>query len=261
MGLFLLAAYIYMAAVSFRRERWVGRGNLLATAGLGLLTISLIIRWGATGHPPVMTKFENTVFGVWLLAALFLGFRRYWPGTDVLGLAVLPLAAVVMAYAVAFLAPELTPLAPAFKSSWLVLHFSFAWVAHAFFAVAAAGGLLSLLKGRAERRGRGNAILARIPAQGIMEDLIFGLIAFGFIAQTIMLLAGAIWARELWGAYWGWDPIETWSLITWLVYGLYLHLRVTWSWRGAVMSWLAMVAFATVLISFFSIGFISKLHI
>jgi ABC-type transport system involved in cytochrome c biogenesis permease subunit len=75
-----------------------------------------------------------------------------------------------------------------------------------------------------------------------------------------MIATGSIWAHGLWGRYWGWDPIETWSLISWLIYGAALHLRITMGWKARRMAWLAVGAMATVIISFFGIGFISGVH-
>jgi ABC-type transport system involved in cytochrome c biogenesis permease subunit len=84
----------------------------------------------------------------------------------------------------------------------------------------------------------------------------FRYVVFGFITDAIMISAGSIWAKDLWGSYWSWDPVETWSLISWLIYGIVIHLRVTLGWRGSKLAWLVIGALTTVLISFFGVNLV-----
>ena len=102
-----------------------------------------------------------------------------------------------------------------------------------------------------------------MPSLSRLDELIFRYITFGFIMDSIMIVAGSIWAKDLWGSYWSWDPVETWSLISYLVYGTAIHLRVTMGWRDARMAWLAITLLSTVIISFFGVTFLvnSSLHI
>ena len=86
------------------------------------------------------------------------------------------------------------------------------------------------------------------------------LVAVGFLGHTVMIASGAIWANGLWGRYWGWDPIETWSLVTWLTYAVYLHLRFTLGWSGRRAAWLGLVAAAGIVLTFFGIGVVSNVH-
>jgi ABC-type transport system involved in cytochrome c biogenesis permease subunit len=116
------------------------------------------------------------------------------------------------------------------------------------------------MKNSAERRGRSEGISKKIPDLDIVDNLIFRFIIFGFIADTVMIATGSIWAHGLWGRYWGWDPIETWSLVSWLIYGAAVHLRLTMGWKNRRMAWLAIGAIVSVIISFFGIGFISGVH-
>jgi ABC-type transport system involved in cytochrome c biogenesis permease subunit len=78
-----------------------------------------------------------------------------------------------------------------------------------------------------------------------------------------MIAAGSIWAKNLWGSYWSWDPVETWSLLSWLVYGVALHLRVTMGWRGRKLAWLLVFAIIGVLVSFWGVNLIMEgsLHV
>jgi len=154
----------------------------------------------------------------------------------------------------------LMPLAPPFQSNWLWVHVGFAWLAFGAFTMASAVGVVYLLKDREGLNQRAKDFYEKFPPLEILNDLGLRLIAFGFVADTVMITTGAIWAGKLWGRYWSWDPVETWSLITWLIYGTNLHLRLTYGWKGRKAAWLAIISIAGVIILFFGLGFISKLH-
>jgi len=100
-----------------------------------------------------------------------------------------------------------------------------------------------------DRGGSGplHDVLDKLPSQDVLDDLSYRFIGAGFIFLGIMIVAGAIWANEAWGRYWGWDPIETWSLISWVVYAVYLHVRLTLGWRGRRAAWFAAAALPIVL--------------
>ena len=91
-----------------------------------------------------------------------------------------------------------------------------------------------------------------------LDELMFRSTAFGFITDTVMIAAGSIWAKDLWGSYWSWDPVETWSLLSWLVYGVSLHLRITLGWRGRRLAWLLVFAIIGVLISFWGVNLVME---
>ena len=96
-----------------------------------------------------------------------------------------------------------------------------------------------------------------------LDELMFRSTVFGFITDAIMIAAGSIWAKSLWGSYWSWDPVETWSLLSWLIYGLALHLRITMGWRGRKLAWLLVFAIIGVLVSFWGVNLVMEgsLHV
>ena len=142
------------------------------------------------------------------------------------------------------------------------MHVSFAWIAYGAYHVSAGVAVLYLLKERWARKGEPNipAALKKLPDLAIMDGLIAQLIEYGFLAHIIMIGAGAIWAYGLWGRYWNWDPIETWSLISWIIYGINIHMRMTYGWKGKKGAWLAAASLAAVIITFGGIGFIGGVH-
>lgn len=221
-------------------------------AALGLHLAAGLTRWAVTGHAPVMYAYENSLSGSFFVGLIFFFVARRWPQA----LRALPVAvaAVLLILGNGLMAPaRLSPLEPPFRSAWLVVHVLFAWVAFGSFLVASVIAGLYL---RGERRARleGNAPPA------ILDDVCGRLITLGFAGDTVMIASGAIWAHGLWGRYWAWDPVETWSLITWLIYGVNIHLRFTLGWKGRKAALLALFSVATVVITFFGIGVVSDVH-
>lgn len=244
----------------FDKERFVNVGSRLVVGTFALHTLAVISRWIATGHMPVMGVYENSLLGAWFVVFVFLLSGRWIAARKSLSVVVVPVALVMLGNGI-MSGAELEPLSPVFQSNWLFVHVIFAWLAYGSFFIAACLGTGFLWRNRAEAGGRIESSTARkFPDLDIMDDLIFRFVIFGFIADTVMIATGSIWAHGLWGRYWGWDPIETWSLITWLMYGAALHLRITMGWKDRKMAWLAVGSIATVIISFFGIGFISGVH-
>ena len=240
------ASACFLAGFIFGRRRLVRYALPLALAGFILNTAVIAVRWSATGHPPLMGDYESSLSRSWVVLALFLGLQLRFPALRPLGMVVLPFALLNLGYG-SMRSPILQPLSPAYRSPWLFIHIAFALLTYAAYALAAALSVLFLLK---IRKGTASAFYERFPVPEIMDELSYKLIAFGFIADSVMMVAGAIWANSLWGAYWSWDPIQTWAFISWLTYGIYLHLRVIHRWRMKRAAWLSVAAIITVIISF-----------
>lgn len=221
-------------------------------AGLALHLAAGIARWVATGHAPVMYAYENSLAGSFFVGLMFfLLSLRFPPARKALPAVV---AVVILILGNGLMAPaSLTPLEPPFRSGWLGVHVLFAWIAFGSFLVAS---VLAGLYLRAEARTPAEA--GKDPA--LLDDVAGRLITLGFAADTVMIGSGAIWAHGLWGRYWAWDPVETWSLLTWLTYGVNLHLRFTMGWRGRRAAWLTLLSVVSVAVTFFGIGVVSDVH-
>jgi ABC-type transport system involved in cytochrome c biogenesis permease subunit len=137
---------------------------------------------------------------------------------------------------------------------WMFVHVLFAWLAYGAYSVAAAVGVLYLLRTRRRYRDLPEEapplLVASMPSAPVLDDLMFRFVIFGFVAHVVMITTGSIWARDLWGSYWSGDPVETWSLLSGLLYGLWIHMRLTLRWRGGRMAWLAVGTLVTVLFAF-----------
>lgn len=256
---YTVALMLYLAALIFKRDRLGVFGFNLMVGAFAAHTFAIAWRWYAVSHPPVVSRYENNLAGAWFAIVLLLTLDRRLGRENIVNAIILPVAIVMLGFGV-MTGPELTPLAPNFKSLWLWVHVLFAWFAYSSFAVSGGLGLIYLLKGRTEG-GRLTGLMARLPERPILEDINMRFVFFGFISQTLMLVTGSIWANGLWGSYWQWDPVETWSLVTWLTYAVVLHLRWTLGWKGPRIAWLTLGAVATIFITFWGIGFISDLHI
>jgi cytochrome c-type biogenesis protein CcsB len=160
-------------------------------------------------------------------------------------------------------------LVPALHSYWLWIHVSCAIISGAVFYLAAVGTLLYLFRdhyevavtmGRA-KDGRWGDIMRRLPSAASLDKFAYRMNALVFPLWTFTIIAGAIWAQAAWGHYWEWDPKETWSFITWVVYAGYLHARATAGWKGRKAAYLAMIAFACFLWNYYGVNiFVTGKH-
>lgn len=250
----------FLYGLVFKKEVGVNAGWYLAIAGFCFQTVSMGLRWTATGHPPVMGTYENSMLGGWFIVSIFLVIRSWHKRLEIAGVGILPVVLLMMGRGIMG-DHLLQPLSPPYRSNWLWLHVFFAWVAYGAFFIGAGLGAVYLLKERWINKGRKKgSVYERLPALDVFNDITLKVIIFGFIALTVEAGAGAIWAYGLWGRYWGWDPIETWSLITWLTYGTYIHIGVTLGWKGRRMAWLAILFLISEFVTFGGIGYFGGVH-
>lgn len=250
-GLYLAAAVAVTAGVLFGRERWAERGLFIAAAGLVPHGAALILRWIAAGHGPYMMRYEVLSSDAWVAVAVLLVFLRFRPRWTPAAMVAIPVAVLMLALA-QFANPEIRALPPTLRSVWLVFHVLMAKLAAGAFLVSLALAVLVLRKAA----GRGGRLTHRTPPIEVLDATLVRVVGFGFIFWTVNIAAGAIWANQSWGRYWGWDPIETWSLITWLVYGTLLHLRRFFRLKPLPTARLAVGAFALFVLTLLILPFV-----
>lgn len=251
---YALGFVLFLLGLVFKKEGLQRYGFWASALAFILHSAAIAARWAETGHMPVMYTYENTLLGSWFMMLTYIVLRYAFPPSRPFGAAVIPLALLVLGNGIQSGA-ELAPLAPPFKSNWLYVHVLFAWFAFGSYVTAFAAGGMYLLKSRSSK-----GILGRLPELKLLDELSLRLILFGFFSEAIMIGSGAIWAHGLWGRYWAWDPVETWSLVSWLTYGLNIHMRVTLGWRGKRAAWLAVVSLFGVIFLFFGLGYMSDVH-
>jgi len=245
------ATLVYVVHVATGR-RWVGRGATgLTMVAWGLLTAGLVRRGLAAGHWPLANRYEFALCFAWAIVAIYLLLEASWRERRA-GSFVLAVALLVATYAVTRPSAEkaILPLPPALRSVWMQVHVLTAMAGYAAFAVAAGLGVMRLVQ-RATPPLVGGA-------GGGIERTMERAVALGFPWLTLGILTGAIWAQNAWGCYWGWDPKETWALVTWLWYLMILHVRPLRRWRGKRLAWLVVAGFGLVLFTFVGVPWLVR---
>ncbi len=261
------AGFLYLIAWIFKKpsvNRWATFVTVAAVAG-GTLGIGL--RWVESyqmgyGHAPLSNLYESLVFFAWTIGVLYLVVERKY-GHHVLGAFTMPLAFLFMAYA--SLSPGISdriqPLIPALKSNWLIAHVITCFVGYAAFAISFGISVMYLVgEWRTAEAGAGGRVLDRLPAQPMLDELNHQMVVFGFLFLSAGIITGAVWANSAWGRYWGWDPKETWSLITWFIYATLLHARFMRGWQGRRIAVLSIFGFFAVLFTYFGVNLLPGLH-
>ncbi len=256
-GAYVFSAVAYIAGLTFKKDGFRKAGALLAACGLLFHTVAIVLRWLHAGHGPYVSTFEILSSTAWVSVLFFLLLQWKFRNFVNLGAAVMPLSFIMMGFA--FMgSQEVRALPPTLRSSWLVVHVIFAKLTISSLLIAVAMSVFYLMK---KGRDTHSGILAKLPSPAMLDDYSYRLVAFGFITLTIMIITGSIWANNSWGSYWSWDTTQTWSLVLWLVYGVYLHGRITFRWNGMVSAWYIILAFIFSVATFFIIPyFIKDIH-
>ncbi len=255
---YALGMVFYLFYVFFGKGRLSQLANVITILAFCSHTINLVARWIIAKHAPFVSSFETIYSAAWLAAFTFLIIQLFFKKIESIGSIVLPL--IFLTVGLAYInSMEIEPAVPATRSPWLIIHALFAELAFGCVLVAVAASIIYLVK---ERRGEvTGSFVDRFPEISILDQANYKLMAIGFICLAIMIVSGAIWADLLWGSYWSWDPVETWSLITWLIFGLYLHLRTTYNWKGKKAAYFTIVSFVFVVIAIWGVPtFTSSIH-
>ncbi|MDD8031368.1 MAG: c-type cytochrome biogenesis protein CcsB [Acidobacteriota bacterium] len=229
----------------------------LSVTGFIFHTVSLVVRTIQSGQAPFTSMYESINFLAWSCVLAVIIFERKFRLERIAPYLWLIIVALLALASSPALPKEVTPLVPALQSYWLWLHVSVTLLGEAFLAIAFVVSLKYLLsqnKGLTEAEAR--------ERKEKLDLIAYRAVAVGFPLFTLgALVFGMIWASKAWGRYWGWDPKEVWSLITWLFYALYLHTRLAMGWRGKKSALIAVLGFLAALFTFFGVNYLlSGLH-
>lgn len=246
-GFYAIATVAVIVGVAFSRGALVAAAFGFAAAGALAQAGSLVLRWIRVGHGPAVGYFEvaSGLVLMAMVAYLLLAWRE--PALRATGVVFMPFALLALGSTL-LVDPAVREVGGALASAWLVLHVLFANLAFAAYAGALVFASATLLAGSAAA-GRFGALMGRMPSERTREELTARFALAGFALQGVMIATGAIWANEAWGRYWGWDPIEVWSLLAWVLMALHLHMTRTLAWRGARPAWLVVAGFAALTFS------------
>lgn len=278
----MLAAFHHLA---FRRRAvWVA-SLVLTTGGAVAHLVSVIARGSAAGRVPLGNMYEYSLVLSLLVVVAYLVVVEGIARVRTLGGFVLAYAVLTMAVAALFLHVGPQPLVPALNSYWREVHVGSMVVSSSLLALGGIVTILYLLKERRERRHgaalptiAGGALGLEdapphfeagadalgapepgarrgvLPSAATLDGLAYRMIAFGFPIWTFGVITGAIWAESAWGRYWGWDPKETWSFVTWVMFAGYLHARATSGWTGRRAAVIALLGLASLLVNLYAVN-------
>jgi cytochrome c-type biogenesis protein CcsB len=225
----------------------------LTTLAFGLHLGAVIARGVSAGRAPWGNMYEFSVTGSMVVTAVFLVLLARKAEVRYLGLFVMLPVLLTLGLAVTVLYTKSEQLVPALKSVWLLIHVTAAIIASGIFTIGFAQTICYLVQDRRERRpveARTPSFMDRLPPAAALDRAAYRMHAFAFPIWTFAVIAGAIWAENAWGRYWGWDPKETWAFITWMVYACYLHARATAGWRGRKAAYVALFGYSTFLFNY-----------
>ena len=263
--LYFVSFMFYLLMMVMGKDIFGRVATFITLVGIAGHTFGIILRWIESyqlgiGHAPLSNLYESLIFFAWTIIFLYL-LTEWRTKNRSIGTFVTPLAFLAMAYA--SYSPEINssiqPLVPALKSNWLIAHVITCFFGYAAFGLSFGLSLMYLLK-RFDKPEKRNLFLVLIPRSGILDELSYQMVVIGFLLLTLGIITGSVWAHSAWGSYWSWDPKETWSLITWLVYAAMLHSRMIRGWRGKRLAIFSLIGFSCVLFTYFGVNYLAGLH-
>ncbi|MCL4492094.1 MAG: c-type cytochrome biogenesis protein CcsB [Nitrospirae bacterium] len=254
---FYFTATIISVVEVFKGSKESSRLMLIIT-GIGFLihSSSIIYRYFAAGHLPITSMHEASSFFAWCVVLIFF-LLEYKYKIGIMGSFILPVVFVLMLSS-SVLPRGIHPLSPVLQSYWLGIHTFLAFLGNASFAVAFGVGIMYLLQEHYLKSKHLHGLFKRLPSLQILDEINYKLISLGFPLLTLAIITGALWAESAWGSYWRWDPKEVWSLTTWFIYALVLHVRLTAGWRGRKAAILSIIGFSVILFTFFGVNLLLK---
>ncbi|HEX6400621.1 MAG TPA: c-type cytochrome biogenesis protein CcsB [Actinomycetota bacterium] len=286
---YLAAMVVSFAYLALRRDVLWKVARVLAVAGAAANLVSIVARGLAAGRVPWGNMFEySTVLAFLVVAGTLVLVEGVAKVRTITGFSLM-FAVLTLAIAAMLFPVDPSPLQPALNSYWIRIHVVAAIVGSSLFAIGGIATILFLVKDRSERRtlaelrerapapimggsievdaphdlvadpedpgtGSGPRRGGILPPAAVLDRIAYRAIAFAFPIWTFAVIAGAIWAQEAWGRYWGWDPKETWSFVTWTIFAGYLHARSTAGWRGRKAAWIAVVGFVALLMTYYFVN-------
>lgn len=224
----------------------------LLDIGIAVLVVGIAMRWARIGHGPFLSMFEVLASS---LVSLGLGWRiaaSRWPVLADAAPMALSLLGVMAGWMLTVSTAD-THLPATYEMSvmWFHILLGKVFLACALVATGLAGVVL------ARRRERGRRWFARMPGDGILDAIAWRFMLAALVFESLMLVAGAVWAQDAWGRYWAWDPLETWAFITWLALAAAVHARVTWRVSPRQGALMVVGVFVIAFLTFFGVPFVT----
>jgi cytochrome c-type biogenesis protein CcsB len=268
-GILLVSMLVYWFQAAFFNEskNWGPKLKLVGFSGIfivNLLLASLLIfRWVNSHHFPLSNLYESLIFLTWGISFVHL-FIEKMSNSSYIGVIFSPVLLFIDAFATLTLPTQMqesAPLVPALKSNWLMMHVSIMMLSYAALMAGSLMAIAFLMISSNKESSFQSTAQSTQSAQGssisldqTLDNLSYRTLGIGFPLLTLGILSGAIWANEAWGSYWSWDPKETWALITWFIFAIYFHFRITWGWKGKKPAIVASLGFVLVWICYLGVN-------
>ncbi|MDO5701910.1 MAG: c-type cytochrome biogenesis protein CcsB [Lachnospiraceae bacterium] len=249
MLLYFAAMILYFVFIAVKKDSLARIANIVMAVGFAAHTAALVMRGIGAGRLPMTNQYEfatSFAWGLSLVSLIFIWKYKF----HVLGAFSAPVIFIVIGYA-AMQSKEVHELMPALRSNWLGFHVSTAIIAYGAFGVSFAIALVFLMR---DKVAPGSFLDTHVPSREKLDAIGYRSVSLGMLFLTFCIITGAIWAERSWGSYWSWDPKETWSLITWLIYAVYLHQRIRKGWKGRSAAIFAVIGFICVLFTYIGVN-------
>jgi len=256
MAAYLASMVLYALFFVLKKDKPGKIADIIVAAAFAFHTAALVTRGIGAGRLPMTNQYEFATSFAWGICACYLVFLwRY--KFRALGVFVTPVIFLIIGYA-AMQSREVRELMPALRSNWLAIHVSSAIISYGAFGVSFAVSLMFLLR---QKMSNSAFWQEHIPEEKRLDLISYRAVSLGFLFLTFVMISGAIWAERAWGSYWSWDPKETWSLITWIIYAIYLHLRISRGWKGKSAALFAVIGFICVIFTYIGVNtFLPGVH-
>ena len=249
MLLYLAAMVLYFIFLVIKHVKAGKIAGYVMVIGFVLHTAALVTRGIGAGRLPLTNQYEFATSFAWGISLCFLMFLWKYH-FQALGAFVTPVIFLLIGYA-AMQSREVRELMPALRSNWLGIHVSTAILSYGAFGVSFAVSLMFLMR----QKMKDNLFWQEhIPEEQKLDMISYRAVSLGFLFLTFVIITGAIWAERAWGSYWSWDPKETWSLITWIIYALYLHLSISKGWKNKSAAMFAVIGFICVIFTYIGVN-------
>jgi cytochrome c-type biogenesis protein CcsB len=257
---YFFSAVLYISSPIFKKETLARIASICAWVAVLGNILGFILRWKESyvtgyGHIPLSNQYESLVFFALSIAVVCLALEWKYQNRYINAVA-MPLAFLSMAYASLKAKAgggDIQPLVPALKSNWLTVHVITCFLGYAGFAVAFGISVTYLLKRFFSENGKEKSAKGEFE---LLDELTQQTVMFGFLFLSLGIITGSVWANSAWGSYWSWDPKETWSLITWFVYAIFLHLRYVRGWDGTKIAVVSIIGFIAVMITYLGVNYL-----
>ena len=253
---YFVTVALYFAFIAMKKDSLSRTAVIVQTAGFLIHTCAIIVRGIEAGRLPLTNQYEFASAFAWGLCLVSLIFilRFKFP---ILGAFAAPVIFLIIGYA-AMQSKEIHELMPALKSTWLGFHVSSAIISYGSFGVSFVLSVIFLMRDRMTASG---FMDEHIPSKQKLDLISYRSVSLGLLFLTITIISGAIWADRAWGSYWSWDPKETWSLVTWIIYAVYLHLRISKGINGRSAAVYAVIGFICVIFTYIGVNtFLPGMH-